>query len=117
MCGTVGCASSPHVQAVGPTEPSQALAIRVGPQEFPKRTHALLLSAEHDQAQKLELAGVVQYQLARAEQLFEKGFDREGEDMVTGALLLLRHDDEVLSATRGRGARSRLIFRGLLTWF
>src|SRR5690606_12207580 len=48
------------------------------------------------------LAGIVQYQLSRAEALFRDGFSREAEDVVTGALLLLRHDDELLSATRGQ---------------
>lgn len=50
----------------------------------------------------MRLAGIVQYQLARADRLFQEGYIVEAEDMVTGALLLLRHDDELVSATRGQ---------------
>lgn len=45
----------------------------------------------------------MQYQLRRAEALYQSGLVREAEDAATGALLLLRRDDELLSATRGRG--------------
>ncbi len=74
----------------------------VAPDDFAKEAHALLLSTDRDDKSKLRLAGVVQYQLSRADHLFEEGFTVEAEDMVTGALLLLRHDDELLSATRGQ---------------
>jgi hypothetical protein len=76
--------------------------VPVSAEKFARETHALLLSTDRDEKSKLRLAGVVQYQLSRAEALFREGFGREAEDVVTGALLLLRHDDELLSATRGQ---------------
>lgn len=97
------CGGAPRVEAVSPTVPSDALAATIPPAHFPARAHALLLTQDRSQETKLELAGVVQYQLTRAAKLFERGYSVEGEDAVTGALLLLRHDDELLSATRGQG--------------
>lgn len=97
-----GCAKTAHVNPVTPVETSDAPAIPVEPENFAKEAHSLLLSTDRDQKSKLRLAGVVQYQLARAAHLFQEGFTIEAEDMVTGALLLLRHDDELISATRGQ---------------
>ncbi len=97
-----GCGKTAHVSPVVPVETSNAPAIPVEPEEFAKEAHSLLLSTDRDQKSKLRLAGVVQYQLSRAERLFQDGFTVEAEDMVTGALLLLRHDDELISATRGQ---------------
>lgn len=85
-----------------PVSTSDAPAIMVEPEEFARQAHALLLSTERNQESKLRLAGIVQYQLARADRLFQEGYVVEAEDMVTGALLLLRHDDELVSATRGQ---------------
>lgn len=99
---SAGCASSAPGQAISPISVPNEQATQVSDEEFAPRLHALLLDRERSKARKLELAGVVQYQLARAERLFDKGFVRQAEDAVTGALLLLRHDDAVLSAIRGR---------------
>lgn len=100
----IACGGAPHVAAVTPVVATGALATEIQPADFAKQTHGLLLSRDRTQANKLLLAGAVQYQLKRAEQLFRNGHTEEAEDVVTGALLLLRHDDELLSATRGRGA-------------
>src|SRR5690606_36954842 len=99
---TWGCAGAPPPDPVAPVEASNGPAVSVSPDKFARETHALLLSADRDEKSKLRLAGIVQYQLSRAEALFRDGFSREAEDVVTGALLLLRHDDELLSATRGQ---------------
>lgn len=101
---TFGCAKAPHVDPVVPVSTSDAPAILVEPDEFARQAHLLLLSTERSQESKLRLAGIVQYQLGRANRLFEDGYVLEAEDMVTGALLLLRHDDELISATRGHEA-------------
>lgn len=100
MSLTLGCAKAPHVDPVVPVSTSNAPAILVEPDDFARQAHALLLSEERNQESKLRLAGIVQYQLTRANQLFDDGHVVEAEDMVTGALLLLRHDDELISATR-----------------
>jgi tetratricopeptide (TPR) repeat protein len=99
---SLGCAKTQHVDPVVPVSTSDAPAILVEPANFARQAHALLLSEERNQETKLRLAGIVQYQLTRADQLFKDGHVIEAEDMVTGALLLLRHDDELISATRGQ---------------
>lgn len=99
---TFGCAKTQHVDPVVPVSTSDAPAILVEPDDFARQAHLLLLSTERDQESKLRLAGIVQYQLSEADRLFHDGFVVEAEDMVTGALLLLRHDDELISATRGQ---------------
>lgn len=102
LLGSCAC-GSPRVAAVTPAQLSDDPATPISPDKFAVKTHSLLLSTDRNQKSKLELAGVVQYQLARAGRLFASGFPAEGEDAVTGALLMLRHDDELLSATRGQG--------------
>jgi len=87
---------------VTPVQVSDAPATSVSSADFPRALGELLRTDDRSQKTKLLLAGIVQYQLSRAQGLFEKGFSEEGEDVVTGALLLLRHDDELLSATRNQ---------------
>lgn len=89
--------------AVTPTVSTGAQATEISADDFARQTHALLLTKDRTQANKLLLAGAVQYQLTRAAHLFSSGYTQEAADTVTGALLLLRHDDELLSATRGQG--------------
>lgn len=101
---SAACSKTTTAQVVAPVEVSHAPATRVSQDEFPRALFQLLMGRDRSPKSKLLLAGVVQYQLGRAEELFERGFTREAEDMVTGALLLLRHDDELLSATRQRAA-------------
>ncbi|HXS17187.1 MAG TPA: hypothetical protein VN764_08360, partial [Polyangiaceae bacterium] len=85
-----------------PVQVSDAPATSVTSAQFPLALSGLLRTDDRSQKTKLLLAGVVQYQLTRAEGLFERGFAEEADDVVTGALLLLRHDDELLSATRSQ---------------
>lgn len=101
--GSVGCASKPLKDPVAPVETSDGPAVQLSDEDFAKETHRLLLSNDRSENSKLMLAGVVQYQLIRASRLFREGHEQEAEDVTTGALLLLRHDDELLSATRGQG--------------
>ncbi len=96
------CAKAPVAAVVAPVEVSDAPATPISREEFPQVLYELLSNNDRSPAAKLKLAGAVQYQLTRAARLFEQGFEAEAEDMVTGALLLLRHDDELLSATRGQ---------------
>lgn len=97
-----GCSPSAGPAPKTPISVPPRAATAVSDEEFAPRLHALLLDQERSEARKLELAGVVQYQLTRAERLFDKGFVPQAEDAVTGALLLLHHDDAVLSSIRGR---------------
>lgn len=101
---SVACSKKSTAQVVSPGSVSDAPATQVSRDEFPRALFQLLMSRDRSSKTKLLLAGVVQYQLHRAEELFDRGFTQEAEDMVTGALLLLRHDDELLSATRGHAA-------------
>lgn len=101
--GSVGCAGKPLKDPVAPVQTSNGPARTLSDEDFAKEAHRLLLSTDRSESSKLELAGVVQYQLSRAERLFREGHLSEAEDVATGALLLLRHDDELLSATRGQG--------------
>lgn len=98
----MACSSSPSVRPVVPVVATDDPAAVISAEEFATQANQILLSKQRDQKAKLLLAGAVQYQLLRAEKLLDAGFDREAEDVVAGALLLLRHDDELLSATRGR---------------
>lgn len=100
---SAACASRPLKDPVAPVETSDAPAVALSDEDFAREAHRLLLADDRTAQSKLTLAGVVQYQLARAERLFRQGYSQEAEDVTTGALLLLRHDDELLSATRGRG--------------
>ncbi len=100
---SAGCAKSPGAPPLTPAQTTDAPATLIAPEDFATETHRLLLLSERDQKTKLLLAGAVQYQLSRAEVLFADGHTKEAEDVVAGALLLLRHDDELLSATRDRG--------------
>jgi len=96
------CSPAATVPPVAPVVVSDKPAAVIAPSEFAKQAHFVLLTKERDEKTKLLLAGTVQYQLQRAEKLFAAGFNQEAEDVVAGALLLLRHDDELISATRGR---------------
>lgn len=104
-CGvltTLGCSPRAAAPAVTPVQVSDAPATSVTSAEFPRVLSDILHTDDRSQKTKLLLAGVVQYQLTRAQGLFDKGLSEEAEDVVTGALLLLRHDDELLSATRNQ---------------
>ncbi|HSC86524.1 MAG TPA: hypothetical protein VLC09_04610, partial [Polyangiaceae bacterium] len=70
--------------------------------EFPARAHHALLTVDRGSEAKAHLAGVVQYQLRRAEALFAHGYPDAGEAVASGALLLLRHDDAIASALQSR---------------
>ena len=100
----LGCAKTPQITAVAPSDVSNAPATAIEDDDFSRQAHLLLLSTNRDLPNKLLLAGVVQYQLTRADKLFRAGHTQQAEDVVIGALLLLRHDDELLSATRGQGS-------------
>src|SRR6186713_3017440 len=104
ILGSTSLGCNKQSVAVAPVEVSDAPATPISDEEFSPVLHQLLLSQDRSLTTKLKLAGVVQYQLRRAQELFDRGFPSEAEDTVTGALLLLRHDDEVLSATRGQAA-------------
>lgn len=106
----LGCNKAAAPPAVTPVQVSDAPATAVTSAEFPNVLQELLASEDRSAQTKLLLAGVVQYQLSRAQALFERGFTEEGEDVVTGALLLLRHDDELRSATRGQS--DALVYAG-----
>lgn len=108
LVSQVGCAGRQVESLVAPAETTNQSATTVKDEEFPERAAAALKSTARDPKTKLLLAGIVQYQLERADKLFSSGHVAQAEDVVTGALLLLRHDDELLSATRGRG--SALLF-------
>jgi tetratricopeptide (TPR) repeat protein len=99
----MACAGGPSPAAMTPVEHTGMPAMEISPKDFARVTAEVLASASRDQETKLRLAGITQYQLRRAERLFLAGHAEQAEDVVTGALLLLRHDDELLSATRERG--------------
>ncbi len=79
-----------------------ARATPVEAKKFPQVAHQTLLSTDRSVEERLQLAGVVQYQLSRAERLFEKGYEKAAEDTATGALLLLRADDPIDAALAGQ---------------
>lgn len=85
-------AESPNPEAVVPTDA-----------EFATVLHALLTGAPLEGSHKAKLAGVVQYQLRRAEVLFSGGHNEAAASTVEGALLLLRANDPLKSALAGRG--------------
>lgn len=99
-----GCAGSVSPAKIAPSQHTGMPAKLVSPDEFALATAQALGSNSRDTETKLILAGITQYQLTRAQRLFEAGHTTEAEDVVTGALLLLRHDDELLSATRNQGS-------------
>jgi len=99
-----GCAKPPQTISATPAELREIAAAPLSEEDFAGETHRLLLSSDRSEKTKLLLAGAVQYQLKRAHRLFKGGHTHQAEDIVTGALLLLRHDDELLSATLGQEA-------------
>lgn len=98
---SLGCAGQPRPRPSAPVADSAEAPV-IAAEQFAEVAQQSLATTDRGQATKLRLAGVVRHQLDRARELFARGHEKAGEDVLTGALLLLQDDDAVIPALRGQ---------------
>ncbi|MCH2109227.1 MAG: hypothetical protein MK135_07855, partial [Polyangiaceae bacterium] len=71
-------------------------------QDFPS-TAQKVFAASPDEEGSSGWISIAHYQMERAAELFQKGYEDEGNRVVSGALLLLHQDEEIQPALRAQG--------------
>jgi len=88
--GSTACSRATSAPAVPEGTVAAVEPTAVSDDRFAETLHTFLLDPQRGHTDKSLLAGLVQNQLARAQQRFAAGHTRAGEEALTGAFLLLQ---------------------------